>query len=655
MVSLNTKNIDAFLDLKNPDIENTIHEIWNTKEDTLWSSKPSRYIKLGETAYKLGQVMFAHDVLKEGLEIFPENLRITQLYSLSLIKCGFLGKARVHLSSLVKKGHHDEETLGILGRVYKDMGLISGEGEYVLRSRNVYLKAFQKNRGYYSGINAASLSYILGEKDLAVRLAKIVLRLCLNTLKQKENRSYWCLATVGEGFLILGNMKNAQKYFTLAKDTSTKNYADIASTKKQIKFLSDYIDIPEEIKNTLTVPTIIAFTGHMIDHPDRKTTRFPKEIAGRVKAVIASRLEYLNAGIGYSSAACGSDTLFLECMQERNAETNIILPYDLNDFYSSSVDFAGPEWRHRTEDVIRKAPVVFKATEGKYSGDNLLLEYANQIIIGKSLLRGQILETEPLLLAVWDHRKSRAAGGTFEFIKMWEAKGLIKEIIDINGLAKNFSGRKHREKRVGQKSPRERQKSVFQTGHIFKKKKEKMKREMKALLFADLVGYSTLKEEQFPSFYRDYLWALCENLKRSRYTPLYKNSWGDALYFVFDDLIAAAEYALELRDFVQVTHWEDTHLPGDLSIRIGLHAGPVYCAREPIMNRKNCFGTHVNRAARIEPITNPGNVYASEQFASLLMAHKKTDLECKYVGIIHLPKSFGSYPIYHIKRKKEIF
>ena len=68
----------------------------------------------------------------------------------------------------------------------------------------------------------------------------------------------------------------------------------------------------------------------------------------------------------------------------------------------------------------------------------------------------------------------------------------------------------------------------------------------------------------------------------------------------------------------------------------------------------NYFGTHVNRAARIEPITNPGNVYASEQFASLLMAGKNSALECNYVGIIVLPKKFGKYPIYHLKRKNEI-
>ena len=123
---------------------------------------------------------------------------------------------------------------------------------------------------------------------------------------------------------------------------------------------------------------------------------------------------------------------------------------------------------------------------------------------------------------------------------------------------------------------------------------------------------------------------------------------------MFDDLLSAAHYALELRDFVMKTEWNRMNLPEDLRIRIGLHAGPVYYAREPILGRTNYFGNHVNRAARIEPITNPGNVYASEQFASLLMSQNASDLECKYVGIIVLPKRFGKYPIYHVKRRNEI-
>jgi class 3 adenylate cyclase len=174
------------------------------------------------------------------------------------------------------------------------------------------------------------------------------------------------------------------------------------------------------------------------------------------------------------------------------------------------------------------------------------------------------------------------------------------------------------------------------------------------LLFADLVGFSKLTEEQVPNFIEGFLGTLAKRMKSFPFKPLYKNLWGDALYFVFAEYEAAALCGLLLRDMMRETDWGKLGLPANLSMRIGLHAGPVFRSREPFLNHENFFGYHVNQAARIEPITSPGNVYASEQFAALLMGAKADTIDCRYVGVVVLPKDFGSYPIYHIKRRFEI-
>jgi class 3 adenylate cyclase len=148
--------------------------------------------------------------------------------------------------------------------------------------------------------------------------------------------------------------------------------------------------------------------------------------------------------------------------------------------------------------------------------------------------------------------------------------------------------------------------------------------------------------------------ALAQTLERSGGSPAYKNTWGDAICFVFADPLSAAECAISMRDTVRQTDWEKRGLPKDFTMRIGLHAGPVYRVREPLLDRMNFFGSHMNQAARIEPITSPGNVYASEAFASLLLADPRNAFDCRYVGVIVLPKKFGSYAIYHIKRKTEV-
>jgi len=641
------KSFDAYLESHKGDIEHVIHELWLIRDEETWRREPYFYIRLGETADKLGQVMFAHDVLSEGLEFFPENLRITQLFALASIKCGFLGKARELLTGLVEKGHKDEETLGILGRVYKDMWLLTGgEGKdstYLEQSRNLYLEAFRRNRGYYSGINAASMSLMLGEEELARKLAKVALRICMDLMRDPAQRDYWGLATLGEGFLLLKRFDEATRYYGFARQRGGKNYSYLASTRKQLRLLSGYMDIPADLLDVLNIPPIIAFTGHMIDHPSRRTPRFPPELEPRVKEAIRQALDQLNPGIGYSSAACGSDVLFLECMQERKAETNVVLPFELEDFYRVSVSFAGEQWTTRTEKVLARCSERIQASEGKYLGDDLLFDYANHIIMGKALLRSTILETEPVLLCVWDMKKNTATGGTSDFVQTWKRKGHPVHIIDLAVLDRTeISIKKDREAPM----PADKAESL--------EKHRNVHRMLKVMLFADLVGFGALKEEQFPYYISEYLGRLAENLRKTRHKPLFRNIWGDALYFVFDDLVPAAEYALELRDFIDNTRWEQYHLPTDLNIRIGLHVGPVFGAKEPILNKMNYFGRHVNRAARIEPITNPGNVYASEQFAALLMAQSGHELECRYVGIIVLPKKFGRYPIYHVKRKNEI-
>jgi hypothetical protein len=167
-----------------------IHDLWLGRDETLWSADPWFHLRLAGLADDLGQTMFAHDVLKDGLRCFPEHPRLTQLASLSLVKSGFLLSARNLLTAMIKRGQLDEETLGILGRVYKEMWLIEGNGAadhpHLAKARELYLGAFNRSRGPYSGINAASLSLIMGDRKRADLLARTVIRLCAERWKRER-------------------------------------------------------------------------------------------------------------------------------------------------------------------------------------------------------------------------------------------------------------------------------------------------------------------------------------------------------------------------------------------------------------------------------------------------------------------------------------
>ena len=199
------------------------------------------------------------------------------------------------------------------------------------------------------------------------------------------------------------------------------------------------------------------------------------------------------------------------------------------------------------------------------------------------------------------------------------------------------------------------------------------------MLFADIVGYSKLTEKVVGEFVSAFLGRVSTLLASSAHAPCSVNTWGDAVHAVFDFTRDAGLFALELAQLVQEgeeewlrkgLYWEDETGKHPLSIRIGLHAGPVLMHYDPVVRRLGFTGSHVNRAARIEPVTKPGQVFASEEFAALAefggeMQRRSRDsgnesdanaddgLVCEYAGTMQLAKGYpGRFRIYRVVRKR---
>jgi len=128
------------------------------------------------------------------------------------------------------------------------------------------------------------------------------------------------------------------------------------------------------------------------------------------------------------------------------------------------------------------------------------------------------------------------------------------------------------------------------------------------------------------------------------------NTWGDGLFFIFENVTDAAEFGLGLCERVREINWTELGLP-DLGVRIGLHAGPAYPITDPVTQRPNFFGTHISQAARIEPITPPNQVYASQNFATLAAVERTRKFNCDYVGQTPLAKGYGTFPTYVLRRR----
>jgi class 3 adenylate cyclase len=334
--------------------------------------------------------------------------------------------------------------------------------------------------------------------------------------------------------------------------------------------------------------------------------------------------------------------LFAEALLERGGEVNIVLPFSKNDFKKASVNFIpNVNLEERFERVLQNAATVVVLNEFGESSDGAEYEYCNQALKGLALLKGQFLGIDVMPLAVWDGRKGDGRGGTQNFIEYWEQRGSKVEVIYLDKVLYP--------ERAAQALPPIAAAAAEPAPPKGENPEDVAEQEIKAMLFADIVGYTKLSELQVPPFVHHFLKRLSALMDSMKKPPIVRNTWGDAIYCVFDHVHDAGVFAVALREMVLSTDWTEFSLPDDLSIRIALHAGPVYPCFDPVLRRLTFLGSHVNRTARIEPIVEEGQIYASQAFAALSAAEGVTDYVCDYVGTKHLAKRFGTTPVFLVR------
>lgn len=170
----------------------------------------------------------------------------------------------------------------------------------------------------------------------------------------------------------------------------------------------------------------------------------------------------------------------------------------------------------------------------------------------------------------------------------------------------------------------------------------------RALLCADVKGYSRLDTALLRVFVREYLGCIGSVVERFRRDTVTVKTAGDGLFMVFRDLPSAVRFALELRDTTSAIDWAARGMPEDMGLRISLDAGPMLEFTDPVTGHLDVAGRLVNRAARIEPITPVNHVYASRTVAALATALEIPAVRFEYAGETPLPKGFGAFQLYHL-------
>ncbi|MGC2203105.1 MAG: adenylate/guanylate cyclase domain-containing protein [Stellaceae bacterium] len=591
-----------------------------------------------------GELFRAYDLAMQGLIEHPDALALKHRAVLCLASTGATRQAAAKFTALAldsasetapsRKLRMDIATLR--ARLAKDEALASRGEERTARLEEAaqqYEAIFAEEaaaanpESYYPGINAATLSLLAGHRQKGTALAGTVLHQ-LASIPPERLGYYECVSEM-EAQLVLGRIGEARQLVNHTRRMLAARaigFRDLASTIRQLRLVLAANRLDEGWLAEMAPPRVVHYLGHIISAPGAGG-RFPAEQEAETAAAIEARIAGAGIGFGYGSLAAGADILFAEALLRHRATLQIVLPFNRAEFVEVSVRSAGNGWVKRFEECFAAAErdgTVRYATEDRYLGDDILFGYCSQLAMGLAILRARHLCTEAEQIAVWDGNPPNGPVGTAADMANWRRSGRPQWVIRCgngtmpNGAANDLN--------------------------------RPTRRRTRAMLFGDIRGFSKLADAELPLFVDIVLGAFAQVIDGYGTDVLLASTWGDGLYMVFDDAGKAASCALDLQAAMAGIDLAGAGLPEHLALRIGVHLGPVYAGRDPIIKQQNFFGAHVSRAARIEPVTPEGCVYVTETLAAVLAIHNADEFTCDYVGMTEAAKNYGPMRMFLLRR-----
>ncbi|MFN2303105.1 MAG: TRAFs-binding domain-containing protein [Anaerolineales bacterium] len=586
--------------------------------------------KIIENFKRSCEYLRGYDFVSKELSRQPDDKNLQYYAVLFLARSGAYKQAQKMYDKYKLTNAADEDFMALGARLLKDKALnepARNRSQSLLNAAKAYESIYEKTHSDYPGINAATLYWLSGKKQAAKILARDCMKIASDRGPKEGMGEYYRFATIAEALIIIGQFDEARNTLEKAIAHAKNDWSEISGTHKQLSLI-----LPREhvidVLQPLARPGVIHFSGHMMSSND-STGRFHPKSEEVITDAICRELDHLNVGYGYGSLASGADIMISEALLARNASLQVVLPFDIDEFVDISVAPAGEEWVTRFENCIEKANHVMYATEDHYLGDDSLFHYTSRLAMGMAVQKSYNLATSVYQFAVWDGEPPTGPAGVAADIVYWKSRSLPSVL--INSVSGDRVAPPHENTHIefaskpGQRTP-------------------------KAMLFADVKGFSKLSDTELLVFIEHVLGAMGEVLAGYEDEVIISNTWGDGLFVVMKDVMSAAACALELQQIMEALDHHGIGLPEHISLRIGGHYGPVYEIFDPILKKTNYFGSHVSRAARIEPVTPPGDVYVTLQFAAELAIEKGSEYSAEYVGVMPAAKNSGNMAMYVLRK-----
>ena len=536
----------------------------------------------------------------------------------------------------------DSRAKSLKARFEKEFGF-SAEDEterraHLFKSRDLYLEiardhdpdgADDERAAYaYNAVNALTLSYVLDDLSAVPDVIAALGR-------EQPLPDYWSRATRAE--FLLATKSEAEEVeaalrFALEADDAMPGH--VATTLRQLRRVAP----GHPALAVITPGPVLHYSGHMIGAPGAKTARVLAANEAELKRRIEARLEALGPSAVYGSLASGVDILVVEWALRTGCDARVFLPFGEAAFFRESIEPAGGDWADRARACLahKACRVAHLTVDEPLPSDDYAYNAVARFAMGGAILRAARDAAEAAQLLVWDETPATGVAGAAADREMWLRTGLALNEIGVADLGR-------RPDRPAETPPP----AANAPG---------VQRVPKAIIFGDVKNFSKLKESQLPLFVETVMGEVARTFSRveAKYGADaidFSNTWGDGVFAVFRDAAPAAWFALRLQERMteRKEEFERLGLPADLAIRLGLHFGVVYPLKEPVTGSSNFFGEAVARAARIEPITTEGRIFASEEFAAELALDPNSPAVGDYVGEVDTAKKYGRFRLYRLR------
>jgi adenylate cyclase len=562
-----------------------------------------------DTALDHGDLFLAYDRANAALATHPGTPVLRHRLILALARMKSPRAWPLYEEWEMARIHTGERTLDIdiaaLGaRLIKDRALAATPAERPALFRLAaerYLTAYQLTGDFYPGTNAAALCLWAGDARRARAIATDV-------RPKAQGDAFYAVVSRAECALILGD--HAAATSDLARLRKAGTAAQRMTARAQLRQTCAALAIDPALLAPLDPGGIVHFIGQM---PRPEATLDEPVLAAEAQHL----LDELDAEIGFGALAAGADILFAEALLARGAELNVVLPFPPDAFVKTSVEGRpGGPWLPRFEKCLAAATQVSTAAPLSEDGDALQYGYGTMISAGLTVQRAGHLAAPATQVAIWDGTGNVADYGTASGIALWARTRWPQYVLTSSA------------KRV-----------AVNAGTLDDYPAPIGDRAIRFALFGDIAGFSKLTETEIIKSWTEVMAALDRALAPLANDILARNTWGDGIFLVFSRAASAAEAALAMREAMAAMDFAVLGLTRPLHLRLGLHCGPMTSVRDPVTGRETFVGTQVNRASRIEPLTPPGTIYATEAFAAALALDDNAPFTCEYIGNVTAGKS----------------